>query len=90
LIRIGLLGTNTSHAGVFAGIFNGGAGRGAALTGGQVTRVWGEPATRALADAPRVIPGTVRTFRRSVARAVPPASQTDRMRHVILSGAKHP
>lgn len=38
-IRIGLLGTNTSHAGVFAGILNAGA-PGAALGGARVTAVY--------------------------------------------------
>lgn len=36
---------------MFAGIFNGGQGRDPALTGGRVTRVWGEPDAHGLAEA---------------------------------------
>ena len=43
LIRFGLVGVNTSHAGVFAGIFNGGPQTGPALEGGRVVAVWGDP-----------------------------------------------
>lgn len=41
MIRIGLLGTNTSHAGVFAGIINGVPGGASPLVAGaRVTAVW--------------------------------------------------
>ena len=43
LVRFGLVGVNTSHAGVFARIFNGGEGRQPALQGARVVAVWGEP-----------------------------------------------
>jgi predicted dehydrogenase len=42
LIRFGLVGVNTSHASVFAGIFNGSAETGPALEGGRVVAVWGD------------------------------------------------
>ena len=51
-MRFGLVGVNTSHAGVFAGLFNGTAGDAGtlpALDGGQVVAIWGEP--RADAEA---------------------------------------
>jgi predicted dehydrogenase len=48
LIRLGLVGVNTSHAGVFAELFN---GDGSGLEGGRVTAVWGEPAEDAAALA---------------------------------------
>ncbi|MDP9383270.1 MAG: Gfo/Idh/MocA family oxidoreductase [Chloroflexota bacterium] len=51
MIRFGLVGTNTSHAGVFAGIFNGTADTPAALDGGRVVSVWGEPDAGRLAAA---------------------------------------
>src|SRR3712207_4774086 len=43
LIRFGVVGVNTSHAGVFARIFNGGEGRQPALQGARIVAVWGEP-----------------------------------------------
>lgn len=52
MVRFGLVGVNTSHAGVFAGLFNGTPGESGAapaLEGGQVVAIWGEP--RADADA---------------------------------------
>jgi len=43
MIRFGLVGVNTMHAGVFAGIFNGRDGAPPALEGGRATSVWGQP-----------------------------------------------
>lgn len=39
--RIGLIGTNTSHAGVFADLLNGTADSPATVSGGRVVGVWG-------------------------------------------------
>src|ERR687885_2940146 len=60
MIRFGLVGTNTSHAGVFAGIFNGSQTTPPALEGGRVVAVWGDTSdeardlgeSRHLPDAP--------------------------------------
>jgi virulence factor len=49
VIRFGLVGTNTSHTGVFATIFNGSAERPPALDGGKVVAIWGDPAADAQA-----------------------------------------
>src|SRR5215210_7668966 len=43
MVRFGLVGVNTSHAGVFTGIFNGGPEGPPTLEGGRVVAVWGEP-----------------------------------------------
>ena len=40
MIRFGLVGVNTMHAGVFAGIFNGSADHAPTLAGGKVVAVW--------------------------------------------------
>jgi virulence factor len=40
-IRIGLIGTNTSHAGVFAELFNGAEDSPPRVSGGRVVAVWG-------------------------------------------------
>lgn len=48
MIRFGLVGTNTSHAGAFAGIFNGTDGGRPALEGGRVVAVWGSTADGAV------------------------------------------
>jgi virulence factor len=60
VVRFGLVGVNTSHAGVFASIFNGGPEGPPALEGGRVVAVWGEPAgdAEALAAA-HAIPAVV-------------------------------
>ena len=52
MIRIGLVGTNTSHSRVFASIFNGTVGRPPALEAGRVVAVWGDesPESRALQE----------------------------------------
>jgi predicted dehydrogenase len=42
VIRLGLVGTNTSHAPAFARIFNGDAERAPALEGGTIVAVWGD------------------------------------------------
>ena len=47
MVRFGLVGVNTSHAGVFASIFNGTSGREPSLEGGRIAAVWGEPAAEA-------------------------------------------
>jgi predicted dehydrogenase len=47
MIRFGLVGTNTSHAGAFARIFNGTAEGVPTLDGGKVVAVWGDPAADA-------------------------------------------
>jgi len=44
VIRFGLVGVNTMHANVFAGLFNGGPDGPAVLDGGRVVAVWGDPA----------------------------------------------
>ncbi len=56
MIRFGLVGVNTSHAGVFAGIFNGRDGGPPELEGGRVAAVWGGSTaeTAALATAHRI------------------------------------
>ncbi len=51
MIRLGLVGVNTRHAGVFAGIFNRAAGKQPALAGAQIVAVWGEPSDEAHALA---------------------------------------
>jgi hypothetical protein len=53
LVRFGLVGVNTSHAGVFARIFNGTAGTPPDLEGGMVVAVWEDPSAeaRALGEA---------------------------------------
>jgi predicted dehydrogenase len=57
MIRFGLVGTNTSHAEVFANIFNGGAAQAPALDGGKVVAVWGDPSAEAQAlEAARSLP----------------------------------
>lgn len=43
MIRFGLVGVNTMHAGVFAGIFNGGPDGPAKLPDGRIVAVWGNP-----------------------------------------------
>lgn len=48
MIRLGLVGVNTSHADVFAELFNGEA---SGVQGARVTAVWGEPAEIAVALA---------------------------------------
>ena len=50
-VRFGLVGTNTMHAGVFAGLFNGGGDATSTLPGGQVVAVWGESGEEAAALA---------------------------------------
>jgi virulence factor len=57
LVRFGLVGVNTSHAGVFARIFNGTAETPPALEGGMVVAVWEDPSAeaRALGEA-RALP----------------------------------
>jgi len=47
VIRLGLVGVNTSHAGVFTGIFNGAADKKPALDGARVVAVWGDPSDEA-------------------------------------------
>lgn len=49
MLRIGLIGVNTSHARVFARIFNGTADAPASLEGGRVVAVWGDEAPNAVA-----------------------------------------
>ncbi|CAA9545283.1 MAG: hypothetical protein AVDCRST_MAG73-2350 [uncultured Thermomicrobiales bacterium] len=44
MIRFGLVGVNTMHANVFAGLFNGGPNGPPILDGGRVVAVWGGPA----------------------------------------------
>lgn len=41
MLRLGLIGTNTSHSGVFAQIFNGSAQRAPGLEGGKIVTIWG-------------------------------------------------
>jgi virulence factor len=53
MIRFGLVGTNTSHAGVFAGIFNGSQTAPPSLEGARVVAVWGDTSdgARALGES---------------------------------------
>jgi virulence factor len=49
VIRLGLVGTNTSHAPAFASIINGNAERAARVEGARIVAVWGDSSAESLA-----------------------------------------